>query len=151
MDAWPQREIFRACLKAYQENSGKSQEDVAGELGVARSSLRFWLYQQKRKPSFEVLKRAAKLFGCSVTEFVDDPAGAARVPGVAQDAWAALSERDKVIGIAVFHDITADDLTEEDKDMLFAAWKEEVAKLKRYKQAAKGQEKPHSADGQNRN
>jgi transcriptional regulator with XRE-family HTH domain len=133
MDIWPQRENFRARLKAYQEKTGKSQMEAAADLQVARSSLRFWLYQLKRKPSFEVLRRAAKLFGCSVTEFVDDPAGAAKVPGVSQDAWAALPERDKVIASAMFADITAEDLTEEDKDMLFGAWKEEVSKLKRYK------------------
>jgi len=135
MDVWPQREKFKAFVKAYQKNTGKSQEEVAGALDVARSSLRFWLYQKKRKPSFDILKRAAKLFGCSVTEFVDDPAGAAKVPGVEQNAWAVLSERDRVIASAMFADITADDLSEQDKDLLYEAWKEEVAKFKKYKRA----------------
>jgi len=133
MDTWPQREKFKALVKAYQKSTGKTQEEVAAELDVARSSLRFWMYQQKRKPSFDILKRAAKLFGCSVTEFVDDPAGGAKVPGVGREAWAELSERDRVITSAMFADITAEDLSEQDKDLLYAAWKEEVAKLKKYK------------------
>jgi transcriptional regulator with XRE-family HTH domain len=135
MDVWPQREKFKAYVKAYQKSTGKSQRDVAEALDVARSSLRFWMYQQKRKPSLDILTRAAKLFNCSVTEFVDDPAGLAKVPGVEQEAWSELSERDRVIASAMFADITADDLSEQDKDLLYAAWKEEVAKLRRYKGA----------------
>lgn len=134
MDVWPQREKFKGMVKAHQKATGKSQEEVADSMGVARSSLRFWMYQRKRRPSFEVLKAAASVLGCSVTEFVDDP-GRRAVPGVDGDAWAGATERDRVIAQAMFHDITAYDLTEEDKDMLYAAWKEEVAKFRRYKGA----------------
>ena len=133
MDVWPQREKFKAMVKAYQNGTGKSQEQVAEELDVARSSLRFWLYQKKRKPSLEILQRSAKLFGCSVTEFVDDPAAGPRVPGVDQVAWLDLTERERVIAGSMFDDITAGDLTEEDKDMLYAAWKAELEKFRKYR------------------
>jgi transcriptional regulator with XRE-family HTH domain len=132
MDVWPQRDRFKEMVKAHQRATGQSQEQVADAMGVARSSLRFWMYQRKRRPSFEVLKAAAAALGCSVMEFVDDPGGA-KVPGVEQDAWAGATERDRVIAHAMFSDITSDDLSEEDKDLLYAAWREEVAKFRKYK------------------
>jgi len=133
MDIWPQRERFKEKIKAYHEATGQSHEQMADAMGVARSSLRFWLYQRKRRPSFEVLKRAAAVLGCSVTEFVDDP-GSVQAPGVDQDAWSGASERDRHIIQTVFADLTAADFTDEDKGMLFAAWKSEVAKLRRYRE-----------------
>jgi transcriptional regulator with XRE-family HTH domain len=132
MDMWPQRDRFKEIVRGYQKATGLSQEEVADAMGVARSSLRFWMYQRRRRPSFDVLKSAAAVLGCSVMEFVDDP-GQARVPGVERDAWAGSSERDRVIAQAMFSDITSEDLTEEDKDMLYAAWREEVAKFRKYK------------------
>jgi len=132
MDIWPQRDKFKEMVKAHIKATGQNQEQFADALGVARSSLRFWMYQRKRRPSFEVLKNAAAVLGCSVTEFVDDP-GRAQVPGVGQETWAGASERDRLISQAMFADISADDLSEEDKDMLYAAWKEEVAKFRKYK------------------
>jgi transcriptional regulator with XRE-family HTH domain len=132
VDIWPQRDRFKEMVKAHQKATGRSQEQVADAMGVARSSLRFWMYQRKRRPSFDVLKGAAAVLGCSVMEFVDDP-GRTQVPGVEQGAWAGASERDRVIAQAMFSDITSEDLSEEDKDMLYAAWREEVAKFRKYK------------------
>jgi len=132
MDMWPQREKFKETVKAFQKATGLSQEEVADAMGVARSSLRFWMYQRRRRPSFEVLKAAAGALGCSVMEFVDDPGGPAP-PGVDQAAWTGASERDRVIAQSMFSDITSEDLSEEDKDLLYAAWKEEIAKFRKYK------------------
>jgi transcriptional regulator with XRE-family HTH domain len=73
MDTWPKRAAFSAHIKAYQEKTGKTQAEVAADLGMALASLRQLLYQKARQASLETCQKAATLFGCSVTEFIDDP------------------------------------------------------------------------------
>lgn len=41
--AWAQVEAFHQALKAYQERTGKTQAQVAGDLGTSYGTLRFWL------------------------------------------------------------------------------------------------------------
>lgn len=40
MDIWPQREAFQTRLKAHMDETGKTQSQVAADLGMALSSLR---------------------------------------------------------------------------------------------------------------
>ena len=122
MDGWPQRARFRELLGEYQAKTGKNQLQAAADLGVARSSLRFWLYQRRRGPSLDVLRRASALFGCSVTEFIDDP-GAAKLPGVADADWAGASEWDRLMAKSIFQDVTGDDLSMAEKEAVLKAYR----------------------------
>ena len=56
-------------LKQYRERKGLTMRQVADELGVTESC--YCLYENgKRKPSFEVLVKLAKIYGCTVNKFV---------------------------------------------------------------------------------
>ena len=74
---WTQHAFFKKCVAAHKTSTGKNQEDVATDLGLATTSLNNLVYQKKgkeyRRPSFETAKKAAELFACSVTQFLDDP------------------------------------------------------------------------------
>jgi len=74
---WAQHAFFRKCVAAHKATTGKKQEDVATDLGLATTSLNNLVYQKRgreyRRPSFETAKKAAELFACSVTQFLDDP------------------------------------------------------------------------------
>ncbi|MDR2697139.1 MAG: helix-turn-helix domain-containing protein [Holophagales bacterium] len=121
-DTWPQRENFKRALEKYQAKTGKKQAEVAEDLNMSLHGLRQILYQKGRRCSFETAQRASALFGVSVTEFMDDPG--APPYGMDQEKWAAIRERDRVIASAMFSDITADQLTEAEKDELYRAYKE---------------------------
>ena len=121
-DIWPQRQKFKSALEEYQAKTGKKQAEVAEDLNMSLHGLRQVLYQKGRRCSFETAQKASALFGVSVTEFLDDPG--APPPGVGHEKWAAISERDRVIASAMFADITADQLTEAEKDELYRAYKE---------------------------
>jgi transcriptional regulator with XRE-family HTH domain len=92
-----------------------TQDGVAEALGTSTGTLRGWLYNRKRKPSLETLQKAAALFGCSITEFLDDPG--APPPGAAADA----SEFDRFMLRVMGSDLEA--LTDEQKVAAFEAWK----------------------------
>jgi len=74
---WTQHAFFRKCVAAHKASTGKKQEDVATDLGLATTSLNNLVYQKRgkeyRRPSFETARKAAELFACSVTKFLDDP------------------------------------------------------------------------------
>jgi transcriptional regulator with XRE-family HTH domain len=56
-------------LKQYREKKGLTMRQVADKLGVTESC--YCLYENgKRKPSFEVLVKLAKIYGCTVNSFV---------------------------------------------------------------------------------
>ena len=123
MDVWPQRAKFRDRLKAYQDSTGKTQAETSADLGVELGSLRFWLYQKKRKPSFDTLQKAAALFRCSITDFIDDP-GTPQA-GIDQMAWSEVSERTRVLASAMFQDLLG--LPEEEQEAYYQLWKQGVA------------------------
>ena len=57
-------------LKQFREEKGLSLVDVAKRLNVSRITV--WNYESgKRKPSFDVLVQLAKIYGCSVNDFVE--------------------------------------------------------------------------------
>jgi transcriptional regulator with XRE-family HTH domain len=126
MDVWPHRDAFQARVREYQARTGVTQDGVAEVLGTTTGTLRGWLYNRKRRPSFDTLQAAAALFGCSVTEFVDDPG--APPEGAPVDA----TEFDRFMLRAMGSDLEA--LTDEQKVAAFEAWK---ATMKAFK-ARKG-------------
>lgn len=99
-------------MKEYQAKTGKTQTQAADDLGLSLSSLRQILYQKTRRASFDTCQKAASVFGCSVTEFIDDPG--APPPGVDAERWAKATERDRVLASAMFEELV--DVPEDLKD-----------------------------------
>ena len=111
---WPQLDKFKARLSEYQRASGKTQAQVAAELDTTYGTLRFWL-SGTRSPSLPTLQRASALFGCSVTEFVDDP-GAPPAGATVES-----SEIDRFMLRIIGEDLTK--LTDREKQAAFEAWR----------------------------
>lgn len=83
MDRWPQRLRFKALVSEFRTSHRLKRKDVADALGLAEPTLHNYLYNKKLTPSIDVIQRAARLFGVSITELVDDPGTGvpgARVP-----------------------------------------------------------------------
>lgn len=121
MDIWPQRSQFRAYVKQYRQANRCKLEDVAAGIGLKDSSLKDYLYRKDVKPSIEVLQNASRLFGCSLTEFVDDPAGA--LSGVAtSEEMAKLTEAKRLVAKMLFHDLSGDALSDEQAMAYYRAW-----------------------------
>ena len=115
--AWHQVENFRHHLKKYQEETGKTQAEVAQDLETTYGTLRFWL-SGTRPPKVENLKRAASLFKCRVTEFIDDPGDPP--PGITPEKWAEASERTRVLGSAMFEDLLQ--MPEDEQEEYYKLW-----------------------------
>jgi transcriptional regulator with XRE-family HTH domain len=129
---WNQRELFRAWVGEAKAKLGATNNAVVAEyLGIASGSLYKYLSNSAtHKPSADVLKKLGDLIGRDYRLLLDTPAAK---PDWLDGGWSEIPERDRVIAQAMFADITADDLTEEEKDELYAAWKEAVARARRYK------------------
>ena len=120
---WSQYQKFRQFAKDYQAKSGEGQRTISEKLGINLFTYRNYLYGSK-KPGIKTLKAAAKLFGCSITEFIDDPG--APPPGIDRNSWAVVSERDRVLSAAILEDIRS--VTNEEKDAYYDLWKQGVFK-----------------------
>ena len=119
--SWVQVDAFRDHLKKYQEATGKTQALVAVDLGTTYGTLRFWL-SGTRPPKVENLQKAAFLFGCSVTEFLEDPGN---VPaGLDPNNWAEASERTRVLASAMFEDLKS--MPEDEQEAYYQLWKQGV-------------------------
>ena len=56
-------------IKQYRKKKRLTMRQVAEELGITESC--YCLYENgKRKPSFDVLVKLAKIYGCTVNDFV---------------------------------------------------------------------------------
>lgn len=136
---WPQQETFCNRVKEFAKEKGLVTprgslmlEPLAALFDVSPPTLKQFLQNKLRpRPHYDTLSHIAGVIGSRVTEFMDDPGEAP--PGVPLDKWADASERDRVINSAMFSDITADDLSEEEKDELYRAWKETVERVRRLK------------------
>lgn len=73
MPRYVQQPALKAAVKAYQERTGKKQQEVAEELGTTLGTLRQWLNNKDRKPELESLQKISRLTKVSVMEFIDDP------------------------------------------------------------------------------
>ncbi len=58
-------------LKEYRLKSGLKINAITARLGVSRETL--YNYETgKKKPKFETMVKLAKIYGCEVTDFIDD-------------------------------------------------------------------------------
>lgn len=58
-------------LKKLREQKQYTQEAVAVSIGVSQQCVAHWENGQ-REPSIEKLKKLAKLFGCTVSDLIDE-------------------------------------------------------------------------------
>ena len=74
-DRWPQRLEFRRQLTAWRNREGITLKVASERLGSEYTTIRQYISPARKdtKPSFDLLKRAADLFGVSVWLFEDDP------------------------------------------------------------------------------
>lgn len=127
---WPQQETFCEYVTRFGQKNGFVNSrgslnitDLADTFGIAASTLKQFLQNKKRlRPHYDTLSDIAAIVGCSVTEFMDDPGTSPT--GTHLDQWIEASERDRMIASAMFHDITADELSEDEKNELYLAYKE---------------------------
>jgi len=103
MDRWPQRTRFKELVAHYRQARKVTRAVVAQALGIAESTLHNYLYNRSMAPSAAVLQRAAKLFGVSVTELLDDPGMALR--GLKAKDLSGLGELDRAILREVARDL----------------------------------------------
>jgi transcriptional regulator with XRE-family HTH domain len=76
VDIWPQRTIFKAHLKRYGTANKKTLAVIADELGVRLKHLGRLLYEKERRPSPELLEKAAAIFGTQADIFCGQEQGA---------------------------------------------------------------------------
>jgi len=116
---WPQYRKFRQLAKDYQTRSGENQGAISAKLGINLFTYRNYLYGSK-KPGIKTLQAAARLFGVSITEFVDNPG--TPPPGIERDLWQRISERDRVLGTAILEDLTS--ISDQEKEVYLDMWKQ---------------------------
>ena len=64
---------FSKIIGAWLEYSGKSQSEIAGELGVTRQHVNQHLSGERKYPTLRIVERYAGLFGVSVPDFLSGP------------------------------------------------------------------------------
>ena len=115
-DRWPQRALFKRYLKLLAKKEGLTMTEVAEKLGTTYNTLRQYISVARKdtRPSLEFIQRAAALFECSVTEFIDNPGEP--MQGLAL----ANSEEERVFLREVAHDIAT--LAPEKRRLLAESW-----------------------------
>jgi len=135
LDMWPQRSELKALVKAYRTEHDISRKNMADRLGIAESQLHNLMYDKRVRPSLDFVQRAAELFNVSITALIDDP-GSTPIPGT-EARWSEVSERDRLMAAAMFSDLTADNLSESEKDEIFRAYKEAKERILRLRKTYK--------------
>lgn len=110
---WIYLESFKRAEKRYRQKTGHKQKQIAADLGIGVAYLHNILYGQK-VPGIDVLYRAAALFGCSVTDFIDDPGA-----NISHDS--PLDQESNLWNRLIIHDISAEDLVAEDRKAIYEA------------------------------
>ena len=140
-DFWKQRGIFRGWVEeAKQKLGAPSNAAVSERLGLTPSTLYKYLSASAtHKPSPEALKKLGDLIGRDYRLLMDGPEHG---PGWLDGGeWSELSERDRFIARTMFQDLTADQLTEAEKDELFRAYKEAKERIMRLRKAFREEKK----------
>ena len=111
--AWLKVSNFKKQLEAYRNRTGKTNAQVAEDLGTTPGNLKFWK-AGTRQPYIVNLQRMAEVFECSVIEFVDDPG-----QEIAGQTAAGLTDRRRLLASQMFEAITSRDLTDEDVQLVY--------------------------------
>ncbi len=137
MDIWPQRKTFRTIAQQWAKDQGLDRAGLAARLEINEGSLHSLFYDKSRKAGLDLLKRSASLFGCSITQFIDDPGSPAPM-GIDGSEWSEVSERTRVLASAMFQDLRA--LPEDEQQIYYELWKK-GQEIGRARLAAEAKEK----------
>ena len=132
MDRWPQRANFKVQVDRYKAAHGIIGRDMAGRLGLKPSTLIQYLYNPKTRPSEDTLRRAAVLFECSILEFLDDPGSSSQGESVS-----ILSEQSRFFANLIIKDLKAEDLSDDDRRILFDDFQHSLGRLRSLRAAAR--------------
>ena len=132
---WPQQEVFCERVKRFCEKNGCLTKrgavklDVAADLfNISEVTLKQFLYHKTRKrPHFETLLFISSVIGCSVNEFTGAPDNSP--PGVSQEKWGEISERERMFASTVLNDMIADNLSLAEKELLFGVYQDLKTRL----------------------
>jgi transcriptional regulator with XRE-family HTH domain len=138
-EKWPQQEVFCEKVKDFCRKHGYLTSrgavrlsDVSKLFQVSEETLRQLLhYKSKGRPSYDRLAHIARVTGSSLTAFTG--AAGDSPPGVAQDEWNDLSDRERGFASEVLKDVLSDEMTADEKDELYAAYREARERLLRLK------------------
>jgi hypothetical protein len=136
-DFWMQRDIFREWVAEAKAKLGAASNAAVAEcLGIVPASLYKYLSNSStHKPGPDVLKKLGDLIGRDYRLLLSVP----EQPPEWLEAgeWSDATERDKLIARAMYQDLTADQLTEAEKDEIYRAYKEAKERVMRLRSAYK--------------
>lgn len=133
-DVWPQRAEFRKYMKGYQaamlaqHHLKVTHKQIAKSLGISEGHLRNVLYRPTYTLSVDALQRAARLFGCSITEFIDDP----NIKPAGQELT-GLSDQARFFAIVLVKDLVSGDLSDDDRQELWEDFQRGLARIRKRK------------------
>jgi len=122
---WPQQGVFGVRVKEFCRRNGlltkrgAVQMDVMADMfGISEEVLRRFLQDSTRKrPHINTLAHMASVLGCSVLEFLDAPNNPP--PIISSEHWAGMSEEERLLVTSLITDISTDELSLAEKQMLY--------------------------------
>jgi len=132
---WPRQEIFCKRVKAFAVKNGLitcrgaiNLALMAPILGIGEYTLKQFLqYKSRRRPHLDTLTHVASVLGCSVADFLDDAGDPPPIMSI--DNWRELSEQERTYAAALLADITTQELTLSEKELLFGVFQDLKARI----------------------
>lgn len=127
---WPQQSVFAERVKEYCRKNGlltkrgAVQMDILADMfNISEDVLRRFLQDSTRKrPHINTLTHIASVLGCSVLEFLD--ASNNPPPAISSEHWARMSEEERILVTSLIADISTDELSLAEKQMLYKFFKD---------------------------
>ncbi len=128
-ETWPQRKIFRDDINAFRKQTGMKREEVAVLLECSDGHLNSVMYDKDRGVGFDLLQRASALLKKPLQNWIDDPGGTIEGADLSP-----LSPEARFFSRFVVKEMTAHDLDDEDRRMIYEAVQREISNIRRIKQ-----------------
>jgi transcriptional regulator with XRE-family HTH domain len=127
---WPQQSAFAGRAKEFCRKNGlltkrgAIQMDILADMfNLSEDVLRRFLQDSTRKrPHINTLTHIASVLGCSVLEFLDAPSNPP--PPISSEHWAGMGEEERILVTSLIADISTDELSLAEKQMLYKFFKE---------------------------
>ena len=121
---WTRVDALRRRIREYQDRTGRTQAEVAEDLGTTYGTLRWWL-AGVRPPKNANLQNIVAVLGppCSMAEFIDDPGSPPA--GLPADLWDQASDQDRALAMAILEDLQG--IPETEKAAYYQLWKQGIA------------------------
>lgn len=128
-ETWPQRKLFRDDINAFRKAMHLKREEVAAMLGCSDGHLNSVMYDKDRGISFDLLQRASALLKKPLRNWIDDPGGT-----IESVDLSPLTPEARFFSRFVVKEMTANDLDDEDRQMVYEAVQREISNIRRIKQ-----------------